>query len=128
MVHVRVITTDDTKTYDTKEDVEDQVQQNLQARFSLGKRAALSQDPFLQELGTLGNTDAATRLLDGDYEFPPGCDEATISLLREAARLRLEFDHLPQVTTDLTLDEYLAFWSTAKEATSSSKSRHHFGH
>ena len=79
-------------------------------------------------MGTLGDTDAATRLLDGDYEFPPGCEDATISLLREAARLRLEFDQLPRVTTDLTLDECLAFWSTAKEATSSSKSGRHFGH
>ena len=72
-------------TYDTKHDVEEHIQQNLQARFSLGKRAPLFQDPRLHDFGTLGDTEAATRLFNGTYDFPPGCDDATISLLREAA-------------------------------------------
>lgn len=73
--------------YDTKHEVERQVKQNLQTRFSLGTRAPLYRDPLLQDFGTLGDTEAATRLFNGNYDFPPGIDDATSSLLREAARL-----------------------------------------
>ena len=65
--------------YDTKYEVERHVKQNLQTRFSLGKRAPLYRDPLLQDFGTLGDTDAVTRLFNGNYDFPPGTDEATIS-------------------------------------------------
>ncbi len=57
----------------------------------------------------LGNTEAAKRLFNANYDFPPGTDEATISLLREVARLRLECDKFPQVDADITPTDYLAF-------------------
>ena len=125
---VTVESPDGETIHDTKHEVERHVQQNLQSRFSLGKRAPLCQDPLLQDFGTLGDTEAATRLFHGTYNFPPGTDDATICLLREAARLRLECDKFPQDDTDITPTDYLTFWSTAKEATSSSKSGRHFGH
>ena len=115
-------------TYDTQSDVEDQVQRNLQLRFSLGKRAPISHGLLSQDFGLLADTEAAEKLFNGTYQFPPGSDEATISLLREAARLRLEMQELPPDTSDITEAEFLDFWSTAKEATSSSKSGRHFGH
>jgi hypothetical protein len=128
ILRVTVQSQDGDTTYDTRHEVEEQVQQNLQARFSLGKRASINEGALLQDFGTLADTEAATRLFHGDYDFPPGCDAATIGLLREAARLRLEYDNLPTVSTDITTKEYLDFWSTAKETTSSSKSGRHFGH
>ena len=115
-------------TYDTQSDVEDQVQRNLQLRFSLGKRAPISHGLLSQDFGLLADTEAAEKLFNGTYQFPPGSDEATISLLHEAARLRLEMQELPPDTSDITEAEFLDFWSTAKEATSSSKSGRHFGH
>lgn len=114
--------------YDTQEQVENQVQLNLQTRFSLGKRAPIHNSPLLQDFGLIGDTEAAERLFKGEYHFPPGSDEATMSFLREAARLRLEMSELPQDTPDITVSDYIDFWSTAKEATASSKSGRHFGH
>ncbi len=72
MFRVTLESTDGETIHDTKHEVERHVQQNLQTRFSLGKRAPLCQDPLLQDFGTLGDTEAATRLFNSNYEFPPG--------------------------------------------------------
>jgi hypothetical protein len=128
ILRVTVRSQDNDTTYTTQQEVEEHVQQNLQSRFSLGKRAPINRGSLLQDFGLLADTEAAARLFNGDYEFPPGSDTATVSLLREAARLRLEYDTLPSVNTDITTGEYLDFWSTAKEKTASSKSGRHFGH
>ena len=50
-----------------------------------------------------------------------------VDLLKASARLRLECEQLP-ATSQVTVHEYRQFWSTSKEATSSSKSGRHFGH
>ena len=123
MFRVTVESPEGNAIHDTKHEVERHVQQNLQTRFSLGKRAPLRQDPLLQDFGTLGDTEAATRLFNGNYDFPPGTDDATICLLQEVARLRLECDKFPLVDADITPTEYLAFWSTAKEFTANEKHR-----
>ena len=68
-------------TYDTQPDVEDQVQRNLHLRFSLGKRAPINHGLLSQDFGLLADTEAAERLFNGAYQFPPGSDDATISLL-----------------------------------------------
>lgn len=114
-------------TYDIQPEVKEQVQCNLQVRFSFGKRAPINHSLLFQDFGTIGDTEAAEHLFNGDYEFPPSSDKATISLLREAACLRIELNALPQDTSYITISEYLDFWSTAKEATSLSKRGHHFG-
>jgi hypothetical protein len=81
-----------------------------------------------EDLGKLGDTEAAQRLLQDDYTFPPDCDDSTIDLLREAAQLRLEFEDLPPAESDTTIDDFVSFWSTADERTGSSMSGRHFGH
>ncbi len=91
--------------------------------LSLGKRTPINQGLLFLDFGTICDTRVAEHLFNGNYTFPPGSDEATISLLQEESHLRLELNTLPHNNR-----EYLAFWSTTKETTSSSKSGCYFGH
>ena len=128
VLQVDIPTQTGTRTLDTQKDVEHHVQQNLQQRFSLGKRAPLNTGQLLEDFGTLGDTDAVTQLFQGTYNFPPNMDKATEDYLREAARIQQELATLPPIITEVTPEEYISFWSTAKENVSSSKSGRHFGH
>jgi hypothetical protein len=128
VLQVDIPTSTGTHTLTTQDDVEHQVQQNLQKRFSLGKRAPLNTGQLLEDFGSLGDTDAVAQLFQGTYTFPPNMDSATEDYLREAARIQLDIATLPPITTEVTPEEYISFWSTAKETVSSSKSGRHFGH
>ena len=128
VLQVDVPTQTGTQTLDTQEDVEYHVQQNLQQRFSLGKRAPFNRGQLLDDFGTLGDTEAVTQLFQGTYNLHPNIDQATADYLREAERIKNELDTLPPTTTEVSPEEYISFWSKAKENTSSSKSGRHFGH
>jgi hypothetical protein len=115
-------------TYDTQPEVERACREHLASRFSSGARAPISYGQLATDIGPLGDTEAARRILDATYEFPPGCDTATVDLLRSVAQIRLEINEVPQHTSAVTTEDFHSFWDTAKESTSSSKSGRHFGH
>jgi len=110
------------ETHTKQEAVEDACGQHLGSRFSLGKRAPLSASALRDEIGNLSDTEAARKILSNDYEFSDNWDAATVDLLRESAKLRLECDDIPTTHSDVTIDEFSTFWRTCKEKTSSSKS------
>jgi hypothetical protein len=60
--------------------------------------------------------------------FPEECDPATIHYLQEAACIKNSLLQTPAPQHNVTVQEFITFWMTAKEATSSSKSGRHFGH
>jgi len=128
VLQVDIPTQTGTRTLDTQQEVEHHVQQNLQQRFSLGKRAPFNRGQLLEDFGTLGDTDAVTQLFQGTYNSHPNIDQATADYLSEATRIQKEIATLPPPTTEVTPEEYISFWSKAKEKTSSSKSGRHFGH
>ena len=97
-------------------------------RFSLGKRAALSAASLRAEIGDLGDTEAARRILQNDYTFSKEWDPVTVDLLQACARLHLESKDLPALDNDVTVEDFVGFWARSKERTSSSKSGRHFGH
>eukprot|EP00956_Cyclotella_meneghiniana_P004094 scaffold4965_cov23-Cyclotella_meneghiniana.AAC.2 len=72
--------------------------------------------------------EAAQRILDGTYEFPEGTDEALIELLKEAARIRVAFDTSKTEPEYVTIEDFIGYWKSARERTSSSGSGRHFGH
>jgi hypothetical protein len=117
-----------TCTLDTQQEVEHHVRQNLQQRFSLGKRAPFNRGRLLADFGTLGDTEAVTQLFKGNYNPHSNIDQATADYLSEAARIQKDIATLPPIPTEVTPEEYISFWSKAKENTSSSKSGRHFGH
>ena len=68
---------------------------------------------------------AAKAILCGEYEFPPGTDEATVLTLRAAVKIYAQ----NKGVADLILrHENFIYWRTARERTESSASCLHFGH
>ena len=128
VLHIDIDTPTGIQSVHSREDIERQIQLNLQQRFSLGKRAAFNHGSLLRDFGTLGYTEATQELFEGDYAFSNEHDYYTAEFLRAAARIKHTTDTLPQTMCEVTNEEFIRFWKSAKEATSSSKSGRHFGH
>ena len=67
------------------------------------------------------------KVLEGRYEYPKGFDLATRKLLEECARIRQTVPK-QSVSTIIWRQEWENRWKRAKDDTSSSMSRLHFGH
>ena len=128
VLQVQVQTPDGLKLYTSRKDVHHQCGTKLVERFGLGRRAPISTGAMADALGNLSDTEAAQQILDDNFIFPTDCDQATIDLLREASRVKLEFDKLPPASMDTTIEDFVGFWSTCREKTASSKSNRHFAH
>ena len=114
--------------YTDRRAVEDVCGERLGERFSLGKRAPLSASTLREEIGELGDTDAARLILANEYDYPENWDTATVDLLKACARVCLECEKYAPLESAVTPSDFVQFWATSKEATSSSKSGRHFGH
>jgi hypothetical protein len=66
--------------------------------------------------------------LEYNHDFDAVWDEAMLDLLRAAAKLTIEMEGVAEVSDKVTTTDFLSFWTTSKERTSSSKSGRHFGH
>jgi hypothetical protein len=116
-------------TYDTHDDIVRVVNSKIGQRYKLGHRSPLSAGRLAEEIGQFGEKDAARQILDGTYEFPDGTDGALIELLKEAALLKVEFEEAGDAgDRRLTVEDFISFWHSAREETSSSDSGRHFGH
>ena len=79
------------------------------------------------EVGYLANTVAGDKVLEGTYNYSEGFHPATKELLAEYARIRAS---VPEKSANNFLGsrEWQRRWPWAKEKTSSSVSKLHFGH
>jgi hypothetical protein len=111
----------------TKDDIEQVAGQTISERYKLAYSAPImSHNKLLADIGLTGDGEAVSALLAGTYEFPPGTDPWTRLLLTEAAVL---FSTLGEdgIEDWVHRQDFQKWWSTAREATESSKSRLHFG-
>jgi hypothetical protein len=128
VLHIEIETPQGTQALHSREDIERQVQHNLQQRFSLGKRAPINHGSLLRDFGILGSTEATHQLFKGEYDFTSLQDSYTEEFLREATRIKQKTDTLTELPSAVTEEDFITFWRTANEFTSSSKSGRHFGH
>ena len=98
---------------------------HLKPRFCTGKAAPIAQGQLFKDLGHLANTSAAKAILRGDYKFPPGTDEATVRILRAAAKI---YSKNKDVIDLILRHEDFLYWRHAREKTESSRSGLHIGH
>ena len=74
------------------------------------------------------DTDTAIDILEGCFEvLPPDTDGTTLLLLQEMANI-LQLMKDGKVDIVVTVDDFKHYWRRAKERTSSSHSKLHFGH
>jgi hypothetical protein len=109
-------------THTTQETVEQACKDGLRTRFNLGQRAPINFGALAQDFGQLGYSQASHRLFNGDYVFPADCDSATRDLLLGIAHMKAQFQNTDLGTDDVTPEDYISFWKSAKEDTASSRS------
>ena len=118
----------DTIILDTQEPLEDAIMSNNSKRFTLSYGSPLLDGSQLhKDLGCLADTDAAKQILLGTYEYPPGTDPDTISMLNLLARNFRKHRTTP-LKFSITTKDFIDYWKGRREATASSFSGLHFGH
>jgi len=78
-------------------------------------------------VGTLGTGPVATEILKGTFHCPLGVDDYTRNFIEALQFPSLEVQ-FKKVSTLLRPEDFISHWQWAKECTSSSPSRLHFGH
>ena len=103
------------------------VSKTMSERFRLAFSAPAYRGKLFDDIGFLGDTEAAAAILNGTYVFPPGTDPATKLLLEEAA---ITFGKMSseEVATYVSVEDFQYFWKRVNERISSSYSGLHFGH
>ena len=124
---VRVGSDDDYTEYDDQANVERAIIQNNSTWFHLTEGTPVMQEPLLLHLGYFGDTMVAQQILDGTYECPDGMDNYTREFLQSLQQSR-HISPDEQIDTDITKEDFQAYWKKARERTFSSMSGLHFGH
>ena len=120
---VRVQTEEGVDEIKTKDGVFATVSENLAERFRLAFSAPACQPGQLfDDIGFLGDTEAASRILENTYEYPPDTDPATKLLLQEAASMYARMTD-EEVATFVTAEGFQYYWQRVNERISSSYSR-----
>ena len=73
--------------YNTKEKVEQVVQEKCEARFTIAHRAPVMKHSLSWWLRYLEDEDIAKAIMDNTYNTPPELDEATKYILQEIGRI-----------------------------------------
>jgi len=72
-----------TVQYTDRATVEDKIMQNNEKHFWLTENLPPMIEPLQSELGFLADTEAARRILNGTYIYPPELDEHTVEFLKD---------------------------------------------
>ena len=96
-------------------------------RFYLLEQAPVCQGTLRGKFGYQVNTVARRQVLNGDYKFTEGFDEATGELIKECAQAR-SLIPARSVNTNLKRQEWQTRWLKVNKKTSSSISGLHFSH
>jgi hypothetical protein len=113
--------------YTDWDEIEWRIMINNRAHFRLTENTPPMQEPLLLDLGYLGDTAAADAILDGTYVCPAEVDEYTKDFLA-CLQHPLQVNPEASIRTSITKTDFQGYWKKAKERTSSSWSRLHFGH
>ena len=111
-----------------QENLQEAIWNNIhKKRFHLAESAPLCSGNLRGTFGYNAICQTLQKILDGMYAYPKDFDQATKEILMECAAIRLQIPEL-SVNTLITKEDWGNHWGKAKEETSSSISRWHFGH
>jgi len=125
--NVRVQQDGNTVEVSTEDGIFNHVSEHLSDRFRLAFRAPCYSGGLFDDIGFLGDTEDARRILEGTYVFPPDTHPATRLLFEEAAHV---YATMPkeELATYVTVEDFQYYWQRANERISSSYSGLHMGH
>ena len=113
--------------YTTRGDVETETGNCIRERYQLGHRSILASEPFLSDIGHLGDGPAVQQILHGTYEFPPDTPPEVAALFQEAASLYQKTQHLG-LDPYIEEEEFQYWWKHCRIDTQSSYSNIHYDH
>ena len=111
-------------TITEQDEVEEAIMKNNSKRFHLASSTPLMKQSAVQSIGYLGNTYIAEGILNGSFKSAKELEEHTSKFMRFIG----ERQTLPQFKEKIEQNDFISYWSKAKERTSSSMSKRHFGH
>ena len=85
MYSVRAENSDNTEKVETEEGIFSHMSKHLSERFRLAFTSKYYSGKFFDDVGFIGDTEAAREILEGTYDYPPDMDPATWLLFEEAA-------------------------------------------
>jgi hypothetical protein len=114
-------------TYLTENEMFEHTSKHLSQRFRLAHSAPCYQGQLFDDLGYMGDTKCARKILKGTYEYPPDTDEWTKKILQQA---QMTFSQMlgTEIATMITTEDFQNYWQRVDERTSSSFSGITFSH
>jgi hypothetical protein len=116
------------KEYVTQEDVEQAIQWECEARFSLAHSAPIMATLLGECLRYPSDKEMAKSVITGTYGIPSDMDPATKLILKEIGRLGIKILNGKGNEITITPEDFKQFWRRVKEFTSLSMSGVHYGH
>jgi hypothetical protein len=101
-------------TYSTEHKMFEHTSDHLSQRFRLAHSAPCYRDQLFDDLGFMGDTECAQKILEGTYEFPPDTDKWTKKILQEA---HITFSQMSgtEIATMITTEDFQNHWQRVDE-------------
>ena len=110
-----------------KESIENLLLRSNENKFRQCENTPMMTAPLLSEFGQLGiNTNAAYQVMDGQYECPPGTHHFSRQVLQQLAMSDIA-RNAEETSQEITVEQWMKFWKSARETTASGPSDMHFG-
>ena len=113
--------------YKGKERLEAGLQNSLSDRFKMTNGTHMRSGQLNQDFGVLGNTTAATKVLEVTYVAPEGSNESVVRMLKIIEEVAVGVKDRA-VDILITLQYYIQYCTVCREKTSSSVSGIYFGY
>ena len=112
--NVRVQQDGNTVEVSTEDGIFNHVSEHLSDRFRLAFRAPCYSGGLFDDIGFLGDTEDARRILEGTYVFPPDTHPATRLLFEEAAHV---YATMPkeELATYVTVEDFQYYWKRRRD-------------
>ena len=104
------------------------IQEETEYRFLLDHNAKITETTLAEKMGYLSDAQIVETLIKGDMPIPGDVDNGTALILNEISKVGLEFVVGTGERITVSPEKFKRFWHPAKETTSSSISKIHFGH
>jgi hypothetical protein len=106
-------------TYSTENEMFECTSKHLSQQSHLAHSAPCYQGQLFDDLGFMGDTKCAQKILEGTYEYPPDTDKWTKKILQQAQMMSSQMSGT-EIATMITMEDFQNYWQWVDERTLSS--------